>query len=136
MEPPLRTRLLAERIALILGRRAFPDRLKPRKSPVAFQKRLGFCHRVLPLFNTKRSRVCTPISGSSRLSPSVLLAEKLQDPSVDLRRLLNEHEMANSIDPVDLGVRSEESRHALSCLHVEGDATILGTMQIKGGLRD
>jgi hypothetical protein len=35
--------------------------------------------------------------------------QKLQNPAVDLRRPFNEHEMANLVDPLDLGALSKES---------------------------
>ena len=66
--------------------------------------------------------------GASGLRSSLLLAEEPQDPVVDLRRLLNQHEVANPLDPLDLGARPEESRHPLRCLRIEGNTTVLGAV--------
>src|SRR5437870_12623154 len=66
--------------------------------------------------------------GAGGLRSSLLLAEEPQDPAVDLRRPLHQHEVADPFDPLDLGARPQESRYLLRRLRVEGDATILGAV--------
>src|SRR4051794_21586784 len=64
------------------------------------------------------------------------LGKEAQYSAVDLCWLLDQHEVAYPLDPLDLRSRPKESRDFLRCLSVERDTTVLTAVEIKGGLRE